>query len=375
MGRRGKVSCTGFAEIVRLEEITTESIREMADGIAGHLLRRRSRGGDLPGAYLPTRGRYAAESGTDLDRSLVAFVLLRYARTPGVDPAQGVDARLRAFELLERVGAEGEAFTDPISAAFAMAAVAEVRDSLGGIGGVASLSELVVRAASALDSAYDEETGFAEELSAAMYGPVAFGLASRAALSGDGDDLAIAEAAVRGVYAQTEPGKLVSQMPWLLLGEQRVGALSGDGVRAVAALRGMRTLIFEHQLTEGRDAPADLVGGIVFTTRVGVRPTWQSVRAISAAAAMLGDPALTEGDETLPEVGDLVRSLRFVRQLCADEVVGHLYVDPAHARWGVRESPWTQKMRPDASALGLLASCEALDSMSRIESRRAGDQR
>lgn len=365
--------------VVRLGQITTESIREMADGIAAHLLRRQSGDGGLPGAYLPTQGRYIAESGTDLNRSLVAFALLRYAHTPGADPALAVDARLRAFELLDSVAQhlddpDSRSADNPLVAAFVLAAVAEARDSMGGIEGIDVLEELSARAFPAFDAVFDVDRGFVEVDSVSMYGVIALGLASRASLSGDADDLARAEASVRASYAKTEPGKLVSQMPWLLLAEQRVGALTGEGVRAVTALRGMRSLIWEHQLIEEPGTPADLVGGIVFTTRAGVRPDWTSLRAISAAAGMLGDPTLTDDDEMLAEVARLVRSLRFLRQLCADEVVGHMYVDPGHAKWGVRSSCWTHRMPADASALGLLAVCDSLDSMGRIEARQAADR-
>jgi hypothetical protein len=86
---------------------------------------------------------------------------------------------------------------------------------------------------------------------------------------------------------------------------------------------------------------------------------------------MLGDQRLTEDAEVPQETMRLLESLRFLRQLTADEAECHMYKDPAKALGGVRNSLFDQRMPPEATAMTLLAVCETIKSLEAIKARNA----
>jgi hypothetical protein len=111
-----------------------------------------------------------------------------------------------------------------------------------------------------------------------------------------------------------------------------------------------------------------MLGGSVFTKGEGTPlPTWECVRPIAFIATMLGDDRLTEPAERQQETFHLLLALRYLRQLQADESCGWLYPHPEQARGGVRASTCDHTMPPDATSLTLMAVCEAIKSLERLE--------
>lgn len=173
-------------------------------------------------------------------------------------------------------------------------------------------------------------------------------------------DAALREALRRGVA----DGDLTPAMPWL--GWAILLQSQGEAqVASAAALREHRDLVFRHQLTRF-DAPfedRDLEGGVVFTRGGAALPTWRTAQALVFPAMMLGDARLTETSELPRAVINLSRSLRFVRQLQADEAVMHMFPDRAEARGGLRAALWDQRMPIEATAMALLAVVETIRSL------------
>ncbi len=91
-------------------------------------------------------------------------------------------------------------------------------------------------------------------------------------------------------------------------------------------------------------------------------------------ATMMGDARLTDAEEELREITRVLASLRFLRQLAADEDVVWASAAPREAMWGVRAALWDQRQTPEATAMTLLAICETLDSLDAIGTRRAESQ-
>jgi hypothetical protein len=139
-------------------------------------------------------------------------------------------------------------------------------------------------------------------------------------------------------------------------------------------LREMRETVWKFQMNAvdaGAEGP-DLVGGIVFVgPGVNPYPTSQSLRPLSFLATMCGDERLTDRSEALGEVAKLVHGLRFVRQLSMDEYALYIAADPFLAKWGIRASLWDQRQSPEATALGLITICEALESFHTIAQRQS----
>jgi len=192
---------------------------------------------------------------------------------------------------------------------------------------------------------------------------VAFALSRRAVERWPGPPASTdAAAALEKVLARTEPGRLASRMPWLGWGEL---CLPAPAIPAAPALREFRDRVYEHQLrAEAMDADhEDLSGGIVFTASRSPLPTCQTARVAAFLASAAGDARLTDPAERIKEIARLAATLRFLRQLTADDACGFMYADPDRARGGVRVALWDQRQPLDATALTLIAACETLRAM------------
>lgn len=178
-------------------------------------------------------------------------------------------------------------------------------------------------------------------------------------------------AAIREWIGSVSREQLVAYQPWLgwaVVEAADLGVAPG-GARAdipsAISLREMRRQVWDHQigvLDIDRDS-MDLAGGIVFTKGASPLPTWQSIRPLAFIATMLRDPRLTEPSERTLELARLMQSIRFIRQLQADDSIGWMARDADLAIGGVRSAVWDQAMPPDATSMALLAITETLKSL------------
>jgi hypothetical protein len=179
------------------------------------------------------------------------------------------------------------------------------------------------------------------------------------------------EAAIRGWVGKIPQAEFVAHMPWLgwaeiELARRRAGAGGKHvDIPSAVALREMREQVWEHQIgaMDVDEDSMDMAGGIVFTKGTSPLPTWQCTRPLAFIATMLADNRLTEPKERAIELARLLQSLRFVRQLQADESIGWMAANPEKAIGGVRAAPWDQSMPPDATSMALLTVVEALRSL------------
>lgn len=350
-------------------EITSVELARAADGLAKHLMARRWPGKEkygVRGSYMPVQGRYAADFAPPEEQGLVLLALRAYADTPGVDGKGKASAEAARRELVQDLcfvePGEAEPCANPGNAMAVLAGVGSLCDNAHAMGAEARALEACVRRM--LDGPVPDEAVGLRALAATTVcdtrGPVfAMELARRLT----------AEA-----YAKTPAGQLPSQMPWLVLADL-ASAEAGKPLASAAALREFRERVYRYQVRpEDCDASTrDLAGAIVFTTEQGrtLLASWQSARPVAGLAAMLGDPRVTPDEEFGAELARLLPSLRFLRQLCADEAIGRLYHDPARAMWGARAAPWEQRMPGEASALTLLTFCETLKSLEAYRLRHA----
>jgi hypothetical protein len=222
------------------------------------------------------------------------------------------------------------------------------------------------------------DSGFDKELPAPAQPLVALALVRLAAEEkqpGKMRDEAVllADSAVRWVLRDATAGDLVARMPWLGWAEVQLAALKGEKIAAATALREMRTLTWQHQVSAtdpaasdvqgGGGGGPDMIGGIVFDAGAKgatVLPTWQTARPLVFIAAMLPDTRLTKDDERLPEIARLVGTMRFLRQLQMDDGTMWMCQNRRKSFGGIRGSLWDQRMPADASAMTLMAACEVL---------------
>ncbi|MCB9841600.1 MAG: hypothetical protein H6809_08135 [Phycisphaeraceae bacterium] len=352
--------------IVETRDVTSPMLRDL--------------GASLADALVAMHADDNAQRADALEDALAAFALARWASTPyaGSDE-QAADWRREAATLLDR---SGQAILDS-NANVATAAVWLMAESEW----AAPASSQPPGAPDALPHADRAVVrGLASQaVVAALTNPAqspppvavmaAWAGARRAAAIGDIPLLERADAALRSALARTPPGDWVGLLPWAGWAEHELAharahlAIGDPAIPAAAALRELRTLVWRHQIGASDVAPSDrdLVGGIVFTRARQPLPTWHSMRPLAYIATMLADPALTPEQEYYGQVIRLLASLRFLRQLCADEGVLS-WADGAQP-WGVRAALWTDDQPPEATSMGLLVIAETLRSLEAVQQR------
>lgn len=375
---------------------TTAALRQAADEVARHLVRRVSadeagRGaagggaGDGPGldeyeAASGRRGRAAPPA----EVALTALALRRYTDqtgraaaepfVPTHTPAGPRGASEEAWGLLmlrlERGGAAGEtpAWDDPLAAALVTLNVLPDGGFLG--------RPLAEKCIATVRGSFDAAAGFRAGVPVVARGALA---AALVALAGQADateaDRAAATAAVRRGFADTPAGALVTTMPFLGWAELQL-ARGGGAVPAGAALRQMRERLWANQIgpVEPGDDREDLVGGVLFADG-GAVPTWACLRPLAFAATMLGDARLTTAEERAGQTVRLVYAARFVRQLQAGSGAAWLYPDWPAAEGGLRAAPGRHAMPAGASGMGLIMLTELLGSLERAGPGAGGQER
>lgn len=374
--------------------MTGAELREMASGLAQHLVKR------AEGQVRVDPARGSAGRATDaLSGLLSAYALARYHAVcadqvqPGVkDIERAISAAWREYAAVEEPG---------IPAGSALVWMTVPGDSMLGSD---------ERALQRVRFQQWSRAIFAPELAGRQEAPKALvqlvdpkqitrelrPLVLFAVLSGyqagtganpvrGADDAAVlagTERLIRSLYAEAGESRLVSMMPWLGWSEiAQAEATRADGnaprpdLAGALALRQMRDDVWKHQLaiSDAGEDGLDMIGGIVFTDGKGTPlPTWQSVRPLAFIATMLRDERLTEKHERPREIARLMRAMRFLRQLQVDESECWMISDCGAATGGVRASTWDQTTPTDATSLALLCVVEMLKSLEAIAHEAGG---
>ena len=351
--------------VVGQADTSEAELRRWADELAASLVRRVwASTRDMSVEYEPLRGALSTDAASVAQTLLCAFSLNGYSSLSRLSRKSADEALQVSKTIYDRCFERGlevrdDAPLDLPGLTLAQLIFQEGRgapavDMIRLVGAGVETQRLFDGNGVAADSVVEGERGF---------------LALKAATAGR--DESMAEKVVRVAFRRTTPGQLVGEMPWLGMAELEMHP-TGD-VPSALALREMRSMVWQHQLKAEDLAPdqQDLAGGIVFTASKQPLPTWQAARPLAFIATMLGDERLTDDKEVPAELSRLLASLRFLRQLTADEAAGHMYAEPARALGGVRVSLWDQRMPPEATAMTLLTVCETLQSLEKIKARQA----
>lgn len=372
--------------VIEQRELTRDALKRFADGMAARLVGSGQENEDtaLRTTFWTLRGT-ATGAPSVADDALRAMALAAWLRTRHDDiAAEPGSIESIASRFVRRVsqqppsedsvGAVGMAFDAVSRAIMAKAASDMLRDAALAWSGYGSDGA----ADAALARVCSNEGEWAPGVPEAVRGYMVYGLAARATdprLSDEAKQkwLTASRAGLRAVYREAGPGMLVSHMPWI--GWAELAMLSPqEPVPAAVALRGVRDLVWEHQLRpeDVMELGPDLAGGVVFTASRMPVPTWHTSRVAAFLATMMGDSRLTDPEEELREITHVMASLRFLRQLAADEDVVWASAAPQEALWGVRAALWDQRQTPEATAMTLLAVCETIRSLEAIAARQSG---
>ncbi len=363
------------SRVIHGSEINTASLRGFAQGLSEHLRAQRWAGIErygMKGTLNPVTGKHEPMVASAFEQGIAALALLRYGslgETPSHQFARkgGRDV-LRDLSVVE----PGELAVDEdfVGAAACLVALGEIDSEV--IDMTPELAALREQVVVALGRAFTQAGGFDASVPESARGLVAWAMVRGAAMDSRISH-ADAAAAVRAVFRSVPASRLVGQMPFLGWAELEA---AGDGaIPAGVVLDDMRQMVWDHMLrpTDLDRVDRDLAGGIVFTASGAPLPSWHSLRPLAFIATMLGDDRLTPGtlvSGRVPrEIGELVQSIRFVRQLAATGPEMRMYRRAEASRWGIRVSLWDQRMPIESSAMALLMVSETLASLDEVSSR------
>ncbi|HHN77507.1 MAG TPA: hypothetical protein ENK11_02370 [Phycisphaerales bacterium] len=362
---------------------STADLRTLADSIAANLISRAWPGVErfgLRGTYDPLTGRFDDRPASPFDQAFAAEALLRDAGATGIEADRAAKARSAARAVLAALSvvepAERAPWGDPVSASACLSALNRI-DKLE-IERSDELRALRDRCLEQVRGAYSPKDGFDPMIPAAARGVIARGLIASAGFEPwDRDErLLLADGAIRAAFRDVPLSQLLGLMPDLGWAEIELARETGIEPPAAPALVSLRRSVLSLKLKPDDllAVDRDLAGGLVLDTGGSPLPTWQTLRPLGLLAMMLGDEHMTPGTigsgEVPRQLIEVLDISRFLIQLTAEPRLGHMYADPAAALGGVRVSLWDQDMPLTASAAGLSAVCETLDSMDRISKRR-----
>lgn len=311
----------------------------------------------LTGTYLPDMDTYRPVLASPEDQALTAFALTRYSRSQR-DQELCARARALAIRILNDLAVREPEEPDPTgrtgAAAMIVVAARELKNA-----GVTNLDivDLMDRAMSRLEMAFDPDNGFADDLGPAERALVAYALLTEPAL----------DAAWRSTAINVHPALL----PWIGWAEvEFADARNADELRSAPGLRQLRKRLWDSQVTfthRDRNPSPDLLGGLAF--RGDRPPDWQTARPLAFLATMIAEPRLTESDDVPGEIVKVSNAIRFLLQLSIRP--DDAYRIPSHARamGGLRASVFTTTMPPASSAMALLAVTESLDALAHLSVR------
>lgn len=369
-------------KVKSLSSVDAAAIRAFGDGVMEYLRAHRwpeNQPFGLLGTYKPWLAEHAEPMiAPPRDQALAAFALAKWARLRGERTQAGAQAAQTAERTLEELArvVEGEekVVDDAPASALVVLARRQLRAASRGPAESSrkeAIAELHRRCVERIVKPTDQQKKIDTRLPPPARALIAHALAATPRLEAQRK----AQEQVDSLLAETPPGEIVSLMPWIGWAQLTLAGEDGS-IPAAVALRDFRSVLWEHQLTPadaGEDQP-DLVGGIVFTQGRTSLPTWQSTRPLAFAAAMLGEPRLTDPDEQNAELSRLMRSMRFVMQLAVDRAVAHMFPNRGKALGGVRLALWDQRQSVEAQAMGLLCAAETLHSVQRLARRREQSQ-
>lgn len=341
--------------VVQERDVSVASLRAMADGLAGYLLSRvklTDGRAAVSGMYSPVNGAEVARAevaeealvGWALARAAASGILTTETSKPSLEAARAI-----VKDLSDRDPKGRKIEATPVGSAVFLLLLHELGDEIPEAEDAEKAARATVR----------------KTLEEPIRSPAVSALCVLAAAHSEGELSALGGKVLPAIFEAARVEKLAAAMPWVVLAAR---AYAPEGAIASSpAMQEWRDLVFKFVMS-AEDAGADgedLVGGIVFTGTQTPLPSAQSIRVIAGLAAMLNDDRLTARDVRAKEIGRLIPSLRFLRQLMGDEFNGTMFVDPLKAHWGIRNSLWDQRMSNEAGALGLVTLCEAVEGASK----------
>lgn len=375
-------------QILPINAVRRATLLDISSSMALHLYRHTSPEGVVSGAYLPTSGRYQEQRANDVSAAFACYALARHISSAGL--FLGDDGSTPSERLTTRVVSAGSRLyqlvaddpaAQPLVTAFVLLALAD-----GGLAIEDGSAEALTQGLLALhtdERGFVNKPGSEESLSPTAQAVMTAALAAAYAESQDAATGRVVAARWLALWSQVlegrsdeRPNDLIDPFvwAWLSLIESRVGdSLQASGI-VTPAQRNQILGYMAQQLDEAAAiqvqtvpslGPRDVYGGFLIDGFPGAAPPMPDWRSAQVLFAM----ALCQRSEPLEQLpGADVLGWRFTAELGA-RFVGQLMMDdwstyytrvPGQAIGGVRQSVIDNRLDPVATAMGLLAINELL---------------
>ena len=340
------------SRLVELASIDAPAVRRMASGVAAHLAQRWPNTEGLPpdgvaaiealgprSDYQPATGTWPSAISAPAEQALAALAMARWSRHPGLDATERDAARAFACRTLASLRDVTAEESDPRSDAAATACVllaARELDAPGATPDAKAWSDVRLRAW------IDQLRDSLRASGAGTTPPAGTAAAMACAALGPAAD----ESLMRRAWDPRQAERALQATPWI------ADRMPADA--SAAWSDALRQLIAAQCPDGSGRGPRDAAGGWGGSA-AAPRPTAASAKATLALATALSTPGLVGDADRRAGIESLRRSLRFLRQLQADEWACHAFRDPARAIGGIRSAPWDSDEPMAASAYALLA--------------------
>ncbi len=365
--------------VVGDEEVTRDSIRALASGLADYLIRIEAPGADplgIMGTYRPPADLHDPLIAPPLEQALVAFALGRYSRTPGLDETGRSRARGAAHQVLHELMRVAPSEEDPLrdatsAAAVVIAAAEDLADD-------ADCRRFVTAAAERVLESFQPGTGFRERRdepdSPDPNGRAMVALALALLVPAEPrSDVPVTRAAIDAAWNSVPEHQQVALLPWIGWAEIAYSRATGAPLERVETLQRLGELLDASRIgAPDRPGPPDLEGGFALASGQRLIVTAQTIRPGAFLATMLREPALTPHPDAPARLGRHLRTVRFVMQLSVREPCAWEFRNPAEARGGLRAAPWDCDQPLPAQALGLVLVSETLATLEALARSSAG---
>lgn len=368
-----------------LAGLTAQQTDQLADRVAGHLLRRVRVAGDVTGDYFPSGNLYRPEVATPEDQAIVALALARYckrhARGPGQANAPTVHEttfRLMMTYLESQVLLMTKEEGLPIKALVALAimdgpgmeAKKDLRDKL-----ITNLLAHQREDGRWVEKVVDK-SGQAQfrEIPATLQAIILSAVSRYYQIVKDKN----LEPGIGTTYGRLvlslelkNPGTGI--LPWL--GESRgrmEGVINPDALRGLdERLSQIADRLRELQvMSASDDGPTDVVGGVSLGERSlggAPDPDWHTGQALHFLATSLDNKLIISDGSRARMTLSCALAARYLGVLAFQAPSTYYMQAPEDALGGVRLVMWNNKLSPGPSAVALLAILAYQDAMDRVQ--------
>ncbi len=332
-------------DYVPISQITTSTVRELADTIATHVIRCTNQNGFVIGGYQPETDTLAPPHATVFVQLLVATSLDAYCLNPKATQSQ--KARNAINAILSNIESRYKSDT-PIADSIAAAVVLFMQTH------TTAKKESALLYSRCREQVIESCTKILQKEKPNPK-PHIFAILADALATIDGEDTSDATPSLSEEFCNVALTEVplenqFSMIPWIIDAVQK----SCEEGLEHASIQKLLGIVLATQNNDGNEI--DLLGGFSLVERKSTIVDARGVRMVPMLARYAQEPNANQ----FKAMKALINALRFVSQLTTHQRRASMFANPSLAFGGVRNATWDASMPTEASAMALLGVSRAI---------------